>query len=292
MMIPLIYDCDNTMGLPFKEIDDGLTLLYLLGRPDIQLLGVTTIFGNGTTNQAYVQTQEILRRFNRTDVPVWKGQAEPGEGPNPAAEFLAQAVVEHAGEVSILATGPLTNLRAASRVDSRFFKHLRQIACMGGYLGPLRIGWRNVAELNFSADPAAAYAVLNAPCPVTLMSAQLCLQALFGWRKLRNIQFLDPWIIRSVRNWLLAFGLYCGVGKFYLWDLVPALYLSHPDLFELQQVRVVSMESDLAAGKILVRNDKSVINRITLPSTILDPSRFLGIVFEGWVAGNTGAKSD
>ena len=43
----VIYDCDNTMGKPLSEIDDGLTLLYLLGREDLELVGVTTTFGNG-----------------------------------------------------------------------------------------------------------------------------------------------------------------------------------------------------------------------------------------------------
>ena len=109
----IVYDCDNTLGLPFREIDDGLTLLYLLGRPDIRLLGVTTTFGNGTTGQAYAQTKELLARVNRPDIQVWKGQNEPGDRPNDAAGFLARTAAEQPGEVSVLATGPLTNLRGS-----------------------------------------------------------------------------------------------------------------------------------------------------------------------------------
>ena len=45
----VIFDCDNTMGQPYREVDDGLTLLYLLGRSDVELLGITTTFGNGWT---------------------------------------------------------------------------------------------------------------------------------------------------------------------------------------------------------------------------------------------------
>ncbi|TFG49619.1 MAG: nucleoside hydrolase, partial [Anaerolineales bacterium] len=55
-MEKVIFDCDNTMGLKTKEVDDGLTLYYLLGRPDIDLLGITTTFGNGTIDQVYQQT--------------------------------------------------------------------------------------------------------------------------------------------------------------------------------------------------------------------------------------------
>ena len=81
-MMRVIFDCDNSMVLPFKEIDDGLTLLYLLGRPDIELLGVTTTFGNGTVKQAYEQTRDLLRRAGRADLPLRKGQAKPGDLPS------------------------------------------------------------------------------------------------------------------------------------------------------------------------------------------------------------------
>lgn len=279
---PIIYDCDNTMGLRFKEIDDGLTLLYLLGRPDIQLLGVTTTFGNGTADQAYAQTKELLRRVNRIDIPVWKGQAAPGDRPNQAAGFLARLVTEQPGEVSVLATGPLTNLKAAAHTDAGFFRNLREIVCMGGYLQPLRIGWRNLAELNLCTDPHAAHAVLNAPCPVTLMSAQLCRQVFFGWGDLLIMRALDPWIRKIIRNWLLAFGLYCGVGRFYLWDLVPAVYLSYPDLFDGKKVCVTSTEKELTTGKISSRNFVNSGGHVFLPTRIRDVERLKKIVYEGW----------
>lgn len=280
----IIYDCDNTLGLPFKEVDDGLTLLYLLGRPDIRLLGVTTTFGNGTTGQAYAQTKELLARVNRPDIQVWKGQNEPGDSPNEAAGFLARAAAEQPGEVSVLATGPLTNLRAAARTDRRFFYNLREVACMGGYLAPLRIGWRSLGELNLSADAEAAHAVLNAPCPVTLMSGQLCLQASFWWSDLRSICFMDPWLRIAVRNWLLAFGLYCGVGKFYLWDLAPAVYLSDPDLFDGQVVHVASTVSELAAGKIVPLQDGPSTSSVRLPEKIRDTDRLKRIIYEAWMS--------
>lgn len=284
-MRPIIFDCDNTMGLPFKEIDDGLTLLYLLGRPDIQLLGVTTTFGNGTTDQAYTQTKELLRTVNRIDIPVWKGQAEPGDMPNEAAGFLARVAAEQPGVVSILATGPLTNLESAAHTDAGFFQNLYEVVCMGGYLKPLRIGWRNLAELNLSADPKAAHAVLNAPCPVTLISAQLCLQASFEWGDLRNVRTRNSWLRAIIRNWLWVFGLYFGVRRFYLWDLVPAVYLSYPELFDSRQVDVISTESDLATGKILFRTGNDILSRIRLPAKILDPNRLKCIVYEGWEKG-------
>ena len=47
----IIFDCDNTLGLPLKEVDDGLVLLYLLGIPELKILGITISFGNGNIKQ-------------------------------------------------------------------------------------------------------------------------------------------------------------------------------------------------------------------------------------------------
>ena len=151
----VIFDCDNTMGLRTKEIDDGLTLYYLLGRPDIDLMGITTTFGNGTIDQVYQQPADLANDLNLVDLPVLMGAGERGEGPTEAAEYLSEIAADYPGEINLLATGPLGNLRAAQELDKNFFSNLKSIACMGGYLGPVRLGRRDVKELNLSAGSVA-----------------------------------------------------------------------------------------------------------------------------------------
>ena len=192
MRLPVICDCDNTMGIAGKPVDDGQTLLYLLGRPDIELLGVTTTFGNGTINQVYGATTQLLRAAGRPDIPVLRGARRRGELATAAAHFLAETVAARPGEISLLAIGPQGNLRAAAELDASFFGNLKQIACMGGYLGRLVVpGWENIGEVNLSADPDAAFAALHAACPYTMMTAQTCLQAPFGLAELERMQHGD-----------------------------------------------------------------------------------------------------
>lgn len=277
----LLFDCDNTFGLPLKEIDDGLTLLYLLGRADVDLLGITTVFGNGTLEEVLDATRQQLQGLGRTDLPVLAGAGTRGAAPTEAARFLAETAAARPGEITLLATGPLSNLHAAAQLDSGFFGNLKAIACMGGYRHDLRLGWRTLPELNLSADPQASYSVLNAACPVTLMDAHVCLQAPFGLRDLRRARFWDRATRRTVRNWLLTFGLYCGVTVFYLWDLLPAVYITHPDLFEARTERVASSEDDLATGS-LVRIEDEAAPPVVMPARILDPTRFKDVLFEAW----------
>lgn len=277
----LIFDCDNTLGNWKKEIDDGLTLFYLLGQPEVDLLGITTTFGNGTIDQVYGQTQALVRQLGRPEIPVARGAGQRGETEIPAAELLVQAAEQHPGELVILATGPLGNLRAAHEMDGNFFDKVKQIACMGGYLEPVRMGWRDVTELNLSADPEAAHLVLNALCPVTLMSAQVCLQAPFYWRDLGKICF---WSLRTrwtVARWLILHAAFCGLNHFYLWDLLPALYLSHPELFSGPRVQIRSTVHDLETGD-LVLGGAAQEEQVFLPDRIVNYTRFFQLLTDSW----------
>jgi len=276
-----LYDCDNTLGLPKREIDDGLTLLYLLGRPDIDLVGITTTFGNGPIGEVYPQTAHLLRDLGRDDVPVLEGAGARGQVSTEAAHFLAETAAAHPGEITLLATGPLGNLRAAAQLAPAFFCNLKQIACMGGYLHPLRIGWCDLPELNLSTDPEAAHSVLYAPCPVMLMNAHVCLQAPFGPRDLWHARFWGRDLRRVVRNWLVIFSLYCGIPMFYLWDLLPAVYLSHPELFDENPVAISSTMADLETGT-LVLGTEGAGAPVNLPTRILDKEQFMTILFEAW----------
>ena len=75
--VPLILDCDNTMGVPGRDVDDGLALLYLLGSPQVELLAVTCSFGNSTQEVVYRNTLDLLARWGREDIPVLRGGRRP-----------------------------------------------------------------------------------------------------------------------------------------------------------------------------------------------------------------------
>ncbi len=277
----LIFDCDNTLGIWNKDIDDGLTLFYLLGQPEIDLLGITTTFGNGTIHQVSEQTQTLIHRLGRTEIPVARGASRRGETGTPAAELLVQAADQYPGELVILATGPLGNLRAAREIDERFFEKVKSIACMGGYLGPVYVGRRRVKELNLSADPEAAHLVLNAGCPVTLMSAQICLQAPFYWRDLREIRFWSRQTRWAVARWLILHAAFCGLNHFYLWDLLPAVFVSHPGLFSGPAVQINSTVQELDAGELIL-GDPAQDGRVYLPNRIVNYRQFFQQLIASW----------
>ena len=169
---PIIIDCD-------PGHDDAFALMLAVASPELELVGVTTVAGNQTLEKTTANAIRVLELCGRGDVPVAVGAADPlvrvrdvaahvhGETgldgpdlPRPAAspvdehavDFLAHAIREREGALTLVPTGPLTNvaLLLAMHPDAR----PERIVLMGGSIGE---GNRTpAAEFNIWADPEAA----------------------------------------------------------------------------------------------------------------------------------------
>lgn len=277
----IIFDCDNTLGMLLNEVDDGLALIYLLGTPGIEILGITTTFGNGRIDQVYPQTQILVQQLG-LNIPVLKGEGKRLLGqPTPASDYLVDQVNRHPGEITLLATGPVGNLYCAVRKDPDFFNKVNRIVVMGGYLQPVRLGFRNLKELNFSAHPEASLRLLSAACPVTVFPAQACLEAPYRLRDICRANYWPGWIKRALTQWLITFSLYTGGRVFYLWDLLPAVYISRPDLFTLRSYKFGSSLADMKQG-MLIESQNGSPPEITLAEGIADREGFFAELDRGW----------
>ena len=160
-MKQIVFDCDNTFGVENCDVDDGLALLYLLGSSEARLHGVTAAYGNHKLETVYETTCGMLKDLGRTDIPVKRGGSEAGDYKSEAAEFLVEMADRFCGELSVLATGSLTNLQGAYELDPRFFEKTKEIVLMGGITSPLIFSKKVMDELNFSCDPHASCNVLK-----------------------------------------------------------------------------------------------------------------------------------
>ena len=268
--VKILLDCDNSMG-SFWEVDDGLVLSYLLNKPEADLLGVTTTFGNRTYQHKY--TEEMLIQSDRTDVPLYQGEQTSEDGITEAAIFLAETVAKHPGEVTIIAAGPVGNLEAAYQYDPEFFNNVKQITVMGGYTEDLSLGSRNIDELNLSADYKASYPMINSGARVTIMTGQACLDAPFYFKDITKLSnFPTNWKFFCV-FWTCLQKLGLGNNYFVLWDLLPTIYVFHPEYFEDNEVYVNSTENDLSKGMLVITQDGTG-SMVNIPDGIADKDGF------------------
>ncbi|HEY0119866.1 MAG TPA: nucleoside hydrolase [Cellulomonas sp.] len=196
----VLLDTDPGVGIPGTDADDPIALLLALAHPALELVGVTTTFGNCPPALGARGAAAVLESVGRTDVPVVAGRAAPLSGTLPgvlarayagergrpgrielpavtgrtdAAEFIVETVRARPGEVTVVAIGPQTNLAAALALDPGLAADLRSVVFMGGALGlDPQYGRGNitpVAECNIYFDPQAADAVLRSGLDLTMV---------------------------------------------------------------------------------------------------------------------------
>ncbi|MBA2808881.1 nucleoside hydrolase [Streptomyces sp. KM273126] len=187
---PIVLDSD-------PGIDDALALQYLLGTGRWDLKAYTSVGGNLPAEQTYLNARALTRAFGiDTDVPVHRGTGRPltrlpytaatafhgpaGLGnetlpdstaahlPESSAQALLRLSREYEGELTVCATGPLTNVAIALLEDPGFAHRVRKFVFMGG-AAQVPGNITPVAEFNIWADPDAAEVVLSSGIPFTMV---------------------------------------------------------------------------------------------------------------------------
>ncbi len=191
----IILDCD-------PGHDDALAILLAAHAPGIQLEAITTVAGNQTLEKTTRNALKVCTVAGIRHVPIAAGMdrplvrelrvaadihgasgldgpslPEPGIQPAPihAVDLLIEKLLASNGDLTIVATGPLTNLAAAMRREPRIVSHIQQIVLMGGALGLGNV--TPAAEFNIFVDPEAAHLVFTCGRPITMIGLEVTHQA-------------------------------------------------------------------------------------------------------------------
>ena len=197
-MTSVIIDCD-------PGYDDAIALLLALGSPELKLLGVTTVAGNQTLAKTTANAIRVLDHAGADHLPVSAGAQRPlvrrpqvsaaihGDsgldgarlpaparrpGPAHAVDWIADAVAASEEPVTLIATGPMTNVALALARHPQLESSLARIVFMGGAIGEGNV--TPAAEFNVWADPEAARRVLCCGVPLTMVGLDVTTRALIG----------------------------------------------------------------------------------------------------------------
>ncbi len=195
MSTTIILDCD-------PGIDDALAISFAAGSPEIELIGITTVAGNVGLDKTTANALAVASFVGLPHVPVTPGAAVPlvratpdasdvhgdsglgGAVLPPAAraaedghaiDFLIERIAAAPGEITLVATGPLTNIGLALRREPRLATWVRDFVIMGGSAS--RGNVNHAAEFNIYADPEAAAIVFAAGWTVRMIGLDVTLQA-------------------------------------------------------------------------------------------------------------------
>jgi len=272
MPTPIILDCD-------PGHDDAIALLLALGSPELELLGVTTTYGNQTLEKTTANALRVLELAGRTDVPVATGAATPlerelvvaahvhGESgldgptlPAPSAvpvstdavAWIAGAVRASATPVTLVPTGPLTNVARYLREHGT--AGVERIVLMGGAIAEGNM--TPAAEFNIWADPEAARLVFDAGLDVTMIGLDVTHQAVTGpdvQQRLRDAGPIGVFVAELVDFFTVYHRQTYGWDGAPIHDAVAVAHVLRPGLVETKLRNVaVELESELCRGRTVV----------------------------------------
>lgn len=287
-MKKIIFDCDNTVGIGGRPMDDTLALLYLLGRSgEAEVLGICCNAGNGTPAEVYACCRHLLDESGWNHIPLYHGAEDGQTNENESARFIIETVNRYPGEVAYLGVGSLGNLYNAYLLDKTIFEKIPQIVLMGGITEPLFVHGQPLAELNFSVDPTASACVLSKGQNVSVITGNNCLPVSY----LPKDEFMSQmcltdnpagmYIARSCGYRFEDKKVIYGAEGSYCWDAVAAVYLLHPELFDDVPTRCNISAESLKTGFLAPCSDGTTV--LNLPQA-KDRISFQQEQYDGWLS--------
>ncbi|MFQ2287616.1 pyrimidine-specific ribonucleoside hydrolase RihA [Aeromonas dhakensis] len=261
MALPVILDCD-------PGHDDAIALILALASPELKVLAVTTSAGNQTPDKTLNNALRILTLLGRDDIPVAAGAPKPlareliiadnvhGESgldgpklPDPAfapvamtaLELMAKCLRESPEPVTLVPTGPLTNIALLLAAHPELKSKIARIVLMGGAAGAGN--WTPAAEFNIYVDPEAADMVFKSGLPITMCGLDVTHQAQVMDEDIERVRTITNPVAQCVAGLLDFFMIYhrdpkWGFAGAPLHDPCTIAWLLAPALFHGVECRV------------------------------------------------------
>ena len=280
MTTKIIFDTD-------PGIDDAMALLFIEASPALDLLAITTVYGNADIETTTRNALYLKQRFSLA-APVYQGTDKPLLRPrNPSPTFVHgvnglgdveltglvpalpeakpahQAIIDlarqHPGEVVLCAVGPLTNLALALQADPEVASLLKSVVVMGGAFGlagkPGNV--TPVAEANIWNDPEAADQVFTAPWPVVVVSLDVTTQVVMSPTYMDALEGCageaGAFLNAISKPYAAFYGERDGVTGCCVHDAAAVAYVIDPALFGLRRGSIRVVTEGIALGQTCLK---------------------------------------
>ena len=282
----IILDCD-------PGHDDAVAIMLAGKNPKIDLLGITVESGNQTLTKTGRNALNLCQ-FLHIDVPICLGASNPiikevevceaihgesgldgyefpelkiGYDSRHAVTFIIETILQSNEKVTMVTTGPMTNLALALRLEPTIAENIEEVVVMGGSYNNGNV--TPAAEFNIFCDPEAAYIVFNSGLKVTMVGLDVT----------RKVLVLPEIVDRMTKIGTNASDLFTklmivfnenqkrvfGFEGAPLHDPVTVAYLIDPTLLELEYV---NCEIDISQGSSYGRTNCDIFGYLNLtPNT-------------------------
>ncbi|GMH18268.1 hypothetical protein Nepgr_020109 [Nepenthes gracilis] len=276
-------------------IDDAMAIFVALQSPEVEVIGITTIYGNVYTTLATRNALHLLEIAGRSDIPVAEGsrvtitkgtklriadfvhgadglgnqnfpppQGKPIE--ESAAAFLVAQANLYAGEVTVVALGPLTNIALAVQLEPAFSKNIGQIVVLGGAFA-MNGNVNPAAEANVFGDPDAADIVFTSGADVLCVGLNVTHQVVLTDADRDKLAQSNGRFAQYLCKILDVYFSYhhdaCNMNGVYLHDPTAMLAAVVPSLFTYTEGVVRVQTSGITKGLTVLDNRKKRFDEVT-----------------------------
>ncbi|MBQ3530297.1 MAG: nucleoside hydrolase [Oscillospiraceae bacterium] len=299
----IILDCD-------PGHDDAVAIILAGKNPKIDLLGITIVSGNQTLDKTVRNALNVTQHLG-IDVPVYGGCSEPmvrkkvvagdihGESgldgpvfpplerkaePEHAVNFIIKTLMESEGDITVVTTGPMTNLAMAMRMEPNIVPKIKQIVLMGGAIANGNVS--PAAEFNIMADAEAAYVCFTSGRPMTMVGLDVTRKVLCYPEIVERMGRIGN---RASKLFVDLMGHFCKTQKeVFGWeggplhDPVTLAYLIDPSVLK---VKPMNVRIDIRSTESYGRTNCDPFDYLHLPHTAdvamdIDVERFWDIIEE------------
>ena len=238
------------------DVDDALALAVLLGSKEVDLIGITTVYGD-----VRLRSQIAMKLCSMADreIPTFMGNDKTisgrevwmsgSEGKNvesldsfipqdtSAVDFLIEAVTDQPQSIDVIAIGPLTNIARAIKGSSDFQDKVKRVWIMGGDFTQSKV------EHNFKCDIDAARIVLESSVPITILDLPSSQKTIIGIQEIeqiRNAPVFGTLLYSEIMSWIEPRNQDWTIPH----DPIAALSLLAPEFFETSAAGKVRVDSD------------------------------------------------
>ncbi len=299
----IILDCD-------PGHDDAVAIILAGKNPAIDLLGITIVSGNQTLDKTVRNALNVVQHLG-INVPVYGGCTEPmvrkkvvagdihGESgldgpvfpplerkaePEHAVNFMIRTLMESKGDITVVTTGPMTNLAMAMRMEPKIVEKIKQIVLMGGAIANGNVS--PAAEFNIMADAEAAYVCFTSGRPMTMVGLDVTRKVLCYPQIVERMGKIQN---SASKLFVDLMGHFCKTQKeVFGWeggplhDPVTIAHLIDPSVLK---VKPMNVRIDIRSTESYGRTNCDVFDYLHLPHTAdvamdIDVERFWDIIEE------------
>ena len=265
-------------------VDDALAIILAMRSPELNVLGLTTVSGNVPVELGTQNALKLLELVGRPDVPVFEGASRPIEGepayayhvhgesglgdaelPPPrvasqgdAVTYLLDTIAERGEQLTIIATGPLTNLAHVEERQPGILKKVKEIVVMGGAVHEAG-NMTPTSEFNFHVDPLAARSVVTSGARIRLVPLDATRRVLLSGETLssqvaRHLGEVSTFCEAACRPAISRGGRQQGPPGIHLHDPLAVGVVIDPDICARVERLSIDIEprGELTAGQVVV----------------------------------------